>query len=177
MVAGIFTISLPRRFPMSSVRFRNMTTPAELRLAERHGYIVLDHADRPDKARPLAEVAESYRASCAANDRPCAVANLGPRKAEVVLDMATCSWVLCGTCVKRLRAVIANYPDGPTQTLTMEPSLIRVAGLTRLGAPFLAGELIGAAVDCRKCHGRTARDGSAPRMSEASRPASPKPSA
>ncbi len=162
---------------MSSVPSRNMTTPAELRLAQLHGYIVLDHADRPDKARPLAEVAESYRASCAAKDHPYVAANLGPRKAEVVLDMAPCSWVLCGACVKRLRAVIANYPDGPTQTLTMGPTQIRVAGLTRLGAPFLAGELIGAAIDCRKCHGRTARDGSAPRMSEASRPASPKPSA
>ncbi len=51
---------------MSSVPSRNISTPAELRLAQRHGYIVLGHADRPDEARPLAEVAESYRASCAA---------------------------------------------------------------------------------------------------------------
>jgi len=161
---------------MRSIPSRNVSTPAELRLAPLHGSIVLDHADRPEEARPLAEVAESYRASCAAKDHPFVAAILCPRKAEVALDMATCSWVLCGACVKRLRAVIANYPDGPTQTLTMGPSLIRVAGLTPLGAPFLAGELIGAAIDCRKCHGRTAGDGSAVRMFEASRSTSPKPS-
>ena len=162
---------------MSSVPSRNMSAPAELKLAERHGYIVLDHAERPDEAHQLTQVAESYYAWCAANDRPYVAAILGPRKAEVTLDMASCSWVLCGACVKRLRAVIANYPDGPTQTLSMGPSLIRVAGLTRLGAPFLAGELINEAIDCRKCHGRTAGNESTPRMFGASRSERSKPSA
>jgi len=60
---------------------------------------VLDHAEKSDNAHQLAEVAELFRAACAAKDRPCAVANLGPRKVEVVLDMSPCSWDLCGACV------------------------------------------------------------------------------
>lgn len=158
---------------MSSVPSRNMTTPAELRLAQLHGYIVLDHADRPDEARPLAEVAESYRASCAAKDRPYVTANLGPRKAEVVLDMAPCSWELCVVCLKRFRAVIVHYPDGPTREPDVGPGLIRVVGVSRLAAPFLAWELVGDAIDCRKRHGLATSDRSAPRMFALSRPMSP----
>ncbi len=99
---------------MSSVPSRNMSTPAELRLAQLHGYIVLDHDEKPGEARQLAQVAESYRALCVANDRPYAAATLAPEACEVVLDMEPCSWELCGACLKRFRAVIVNYPDGPT---------------------------------------------------------------
>ena len=84
---------------MSSVPSRNKSTPAELWRAELHGYVVLDHGEKPDEVRRLTQVAEAYRASCAARDHPYVVAILGPRKAEVVLDMATCSWDLCGSRV------------------------------------------------------------------------------
>ncbi len=73
---------------MSSVPSRNTSSPAASGLVECQGYIVLDHAQRPDGARQLAEAAEAYRASCAVEDRPYAAAILGPETAEVVPDMS-----------------------------------------------------------------------------------------
>ena len=162
---------------MSSVPSRDPSSPALLVRAGRQGYIVLDHAERPDRAHQLAQVAESYRALCVANDRPYAAATLAPEACEVVLDMAPCSWELCGACLKRFRAVIVNYPDGPTQAPDVGPRLIRVVGVSRLAAPFLAWELVGDAIDCRKRHGLATTDESAPRMFEVSRPTSPEPRA
>ncbi len=96
---------------------------------------------------------------------------LGPETAEVVLDMGPCSWALCAACAAGARAMIAGYPDGPTRLSEMGPGLILVAGLTPLGAPFLASESVGDALDCRKRHGMTKSGGSSPSMPAESRPA------
>jgi len=154
-----------------------MSTDAQWKRASRGGYIVIDETDKPEDAHQLAQAAKAFHAFCKANDRPYAAATLAPEACEVVLDMAPCSWELCEACLARLRTVIATYPDGPTQTLSMGPKLIRATGLSRLGAPFLAWELVGDAIDCRKRHGLATTDESAPRMFEVSRPTSPEPRA
>jgi len=61
--------------------------------AAHNGSIVRDHAEEPGKAERWAQAAEAFHASCEADDRPYATATPGHRRAEVVPDLAPCSWV------------------------------------------------------------------------------------